>query len=171
MLMSTEKDMLNSGDFTTSNKLPGSINVLTILTFIGCALGLIGAFYSYATADKTYKDMKELVNSGKLNDAPGWAKGMISADTLPMYEKLADNKMPIMILGIVGIALCFVGAMQMRKLKKQGYLLYVVGEILPIISTFIFVGAMAFKGFGLLVTIVPIVFILLYTVNRKYLVN
>jgi len=168
--MPTENDMLSSGDFT-KEKLPGSINVLTILTFIGSAIGLIGSIYSYASAEKNLKTMQETIGSGKLDEAPSWAKNMMSPDLIPMYQKMADNKLPILILNLAGIALCVYGAMQMRKLKKQGYMLYVAGELLPYVATLGFVGVMAFKGFGLLGLIVPLVFILLYTVNRKHLVN
>lgn len=168
--MATENDFLTSGDFT-KEKLPGSINVLTILTFIGSAIGFIGSVYYFFSAEKSLKSMQDMVNSGKLNDAPEWAKNMVSADTITMYQKMADNKLPILLINLVGIALCVYGAMQMRKLKKQGYPLYVVGELLPYVATIGFVGTMAYKGFGLLGLIVPIVFILLYTVNKKYLIK
>jgi tryptophan-rich sensory protein len=81
--------------------------------------------------------------------------------------------MMIMILALVGIALCFYGAMQMRNLKKQGYLIYVVGEILPIISFAIFVGfGGLFGGIAMIFsTLIAAVFIILYTLQRKHLVN
>lgn len=168
--MATENDVLSSDDFT-KEKLPGSINVLTILTFIGSAIGFIGSIYYFFTAEKSLKSMQDLVSSGKMDDAPSVLKNMISADTITMYQKMADNKLPILIINLVGIALCVYGAIQMRKLKKQGYPLYLVGELLPYAATLGFVGTMAYKGFGLIGLIVPIIFILLYTVNRKYLIK
>ena len=78
-----------------------------------------------------------------------------------------------MLLGLVGVALCFYGAMQMRNLKKQGYLIYVVGELLPVITTAIFVGfGSLFGGMAIVLSLlVPVVFIALYTTQRKFLVN
>lgn len=168
--MDNEKDVFSSADFTKV-KLPGSINVLTILTFIGSGIGFIGSLYAYFTADTTLKTMQETINSHKLDDAPAMLKNMMGPDVLPMYQKMADNKLPILIINLLGIALCVYGAMQMRKLKKQGFPLYVVGELLPFVASIGFIGVMAFKGFGLLSLIVPIVFILLYAVNRKHLLN
>lgn len=168
--MTTENDVLGGGDFM-KQKLPTSINVLTILTFIGCAIGLIGGIFSYSSADSTYEQMQKAASDPAMEELPGFLKGMVGPEALPMYQKMAENKLPILVVLLIGIGLCLYGAIQMRKLKKQGYLLYVVGEVLPFIGSFIFVGAMAFKGFGLLTLIVPIVFILLYTVNKKHLVN
>ena len=168
--MASENDFLSTNDFT-KDKLPSSLNVLTILTFIGSAIGFIGSVWSFFTAEKTYKSMQDTLSSGKLDEAPAWAKNMVSADTLPMYQKMAENKTPILLISLLSLALCIFGAIQMRKRKKQGFPVYVAGEVLPFVDTLVFVGTMAFKGFGLLSIIIPIIFIILYAVNRKHLVN
>lgn len=160
-------DSLNEFD---KPKLPGSLNVLTILTIVGSILGLLSSCYSFFTAKKSYDSMKEMMDSGKLDNAPSWAKGMMTPEMLEMTRKAAENKLPILILGLVASALCLYGAIEMRKLKKQGYVFWLAGELLPFISTFIFLGAVAFSGFGLLMAFIPVVFIILYTVNRKHLV-
>lgn len=162
------QDSLNDFD---KGKLPSAINVLTILTIIGCSLGFISAFYSFFTAKKSYETMKEALDSGKMDEAPKWAKGMMTPEMLETTRKLMENKMPIFILSLVAYALCLYGAIEMRKLKKQGYLYYMVGEILPLVTTLIFIGTAAFSGFGMLGILIPIVFIILYTMNRKYLIN
>jgi len=170
LIMAAENDFLSTNDFT-NDKLPSSLNVLTILTFIGSGIGLIGSVYSYFTADKNYKTMQDTLSSGKLDEAPAVVKNMVSADTLPMYQKMAENKTPILLITLLSLALCIYGAIQMRKRKKQGFPVYVAGEVLPFVGTLVFVGTMAFKGFGLLSIIIPILFIILYAVNRKHLVN
>ncbi len=70
-----------------------------------------------------------------------------------------------LIIGLVGIALCFYGAMKMHKLQKQGFFIYVAGQLIPIIYTFVTVGV----GFGLIGVIIPIVFIVLYATQLKEL--
>ena len=63
--------------------------------------------------------------------------------------------------------------MQMRKLKQQGYYLWLIGEILPVIGSVLFLGAAAFAG-GFMVYIIYgilVLFIILYTMQRKYLIN
>jgi hypothetical protein len=63
--------------------------------------------------------------------------------------------------------------MQMRNLKKQGYLIYVIGELLPILSFAIFIGfGGLFGGIAMMFsTLFALLFIILYTTQRKYLVN
>ena len=161
-----------ANDFTgESQKLPTGLNVLTILTIIGTILfSFIGAVWGYISAESSYKRTKDLLESGKADSAPSWAKGFMTPEMLEMQHKMLVNRLPIMILTIVAGALCLYGALEMRKRKKQGYLLWLIGELLPIIATFLFIGGMAFKGFGLVGAFVPLLFIILYTVNKKDLI-
>jgi hypothetical protein len=48
------KDMLNL-EQKDMQKLPQMLNVLTILTYIGCALGAISAIWNYMSASTAYK--------------------------------------------------------------------------------------------------------------------
>ncbi|MBP9098341.1 MAG: hypothetical protein KBF74_05960 [Ferruginibacter sp.] len=169
--MSQEMNPSDSLHEFEKGKLPSSINILTILTIIGSIIGLISSVYTFFTAKKSYETMKETIDSGKLDDAPKWAKGFMSPEMLEMTKKMFENKLPIMVLSIVAMALCLYGAMEMRKLKKQGYTLWLIGELLPLVTTLLFIGMAAFSGFGLLAVLIPIIFIILYTVNRKHLVN
>jgi hypothetical protein len=61
--------------------------------------------------------------------------------------------------------------MQMRKLKKQGYTFYVIGQLLPYITTILFIGSKMFTSTMAMVFMgISILFIILYTVQRKHLV-
>lgn len=163
-------DML-SEDFTGENqKLPSGLNVLTILTIIGSILGLAGGLWSFFTAKSSYEATKKAMESGDADKVPGWATGFMSPEMLAMQQKIMENRMPILILTIVGCTLCLYGAIEMRKRKKQGYLLWLIGEVLPVLTSFLFIGTAFFKGFGLLGAFIPILFIILYTVNRKELI-
>ena len=57
-----------------------------------------------------------------------------------------------------------------RHPMYAGFILWLVGEILPIISGLLFIGTGMFSGFALIGTLFPIIFIILYVVQRKYLV-
>jgi len=149
-------------------KLTTGLNVLTILTFIGCAIGLIGSVWNYTNAEKAYKDIQAAQE--KLSEAPAFVRGMMGPEMVEITRKMLENKLPILLLGLVSIVLCLYGAVEMRKLKKQGFILYVAGEVLPIIASLIFIGAGSFKGFGLVGVIIPVIFIILYAVQRKNLV-
>ncbi len=168
--MSQDTNQANALNEFEKPQLPSSLNVLTILTIIGSALGIISSIWNFISAKKSYEDLKELMNSGKLDDAPRWAKGMMTPEMLEMSRKAFENRLPLMIVGLVASALCLYGAIEMRKMKKQGYTFWLIGEVLPIFSTILFLGTAAFGGFGLIMWMFPIIFIILYTVNRKHLI-
>jgi hypothetical protein len=155
-------------------KLPQLLNVLTILTYIGSALVTISALYSYFTVSASYKMLKGIgPGSEDLGGKEGKLVESIMTGSLELMKKQYENRTMIMILALLGAALCFYGAMQMRKLKKQGYLIYVVGEIIPIISYASFIGfGSMFGGIGMIFTmLIAAVFIILYATQRKELVN
>jgi hypothetical protein len=163
------KDLLNLEQKDMS-KLPSMLNVLTILTYVGCAIGAIMSIWGYFSAASSYKLIQAMETSpGTGNRA---LDNMMSAGA-EMAKKQYDNRLMILLLGLVGIVLCFYGAMQMRNLKKQGYLFYVIGEVLPILSFAIFVGfGSIFSGISMIFgVLIAAVFIILYTTQRKFLVN
>jgi hypothetical protein len=72
----------------------------------------------------------------------------------------------------VGASLCLIGAILMRKLKKQGFYIYILGQILPIIAMIPLVGIAQYsdpKQWAGLVII--IIFIGLYASQQKHLVK
>src|SRR6478736_6966063 len=85
-----------------------------------------------------------------------------------MYELMSSNWIAYLIPSLIGIALCLFGAIQMRKLKKQGFYAYVLGQILPIVGGGIVIGfSNQFSNtqsyiFGLGI---PALFIFLYSRN------
>jgi len=146
-------------------KLPEMLNVLTILTFIGSGLGLISAFWSFARARASY----EALSSANLDQLPDWVKRLSGGDPLETARKALDNRVPILILGLVGCGLCIYGAMEMRKLKKTGFTVYIIGELLPVISAVMFFGNGA-TGIGAIFSYcIYILFIVLYTTQLKHL--
>jgi hypothetical protein len=148
--------------------LPSSLNVLTILTFVGCGLAFLGGIWNYVRADKAYQDI--VAAQEKLTEAPAWAKKFMGPEMVEMARKSADNKLPILLLTLVGAGLCLYGAMEMRKLKKQGFALWAAGEYLPVVGGFIFVGSVFFSGFALIGLAIPIIFTILYALNKKHLI-
>jgi hypothetical protein len=164
------KDLLNL-EQRDMQKLPTMLNVLTILTYIGCALGVFGAIIGYFTAATSYKTYETLGTNG-LKTENRTLDSFVSG-AMEMAKKQYENRLMLLIFGLAGAALCFYGALQMRNLKKQGYLIYVIGEILPILSFAIFIGfGNLLGGIGMVfTTLFAAVFIILYTTQRKELVN
>lgn len=155
-------------NFAEKKPLPTALNVLTILTFIGCAFALVVSLFMKQIMKFGLDAMQKMAESG---DATSKQIDQYQK-TKAAYELLNQHYAVNMIVGIVGIALCFIGALWMRKLKKDGYWLYVAGQVLPIATGFILVGTGGMVDWtsyiGLLI---PAIFILLYTLQRKHLVN
>lgn len=151
--------------------LPGMLNVLTILTFIGCGIAYISSIISFFSASNYEKDMAEME---ELQDNMGdneLANSMMQG-SVDMMQKSYDYRYIILLSGLLFTTLCLIGALQMRKLKKSGYTLYVIGEIAPIVIMGALIGFSLVGGLTIIMSLVfAVVFVILYTTQRKYLVN
>jgi len=166
--MNTEtKDVLQF-DEEGKPKLPAGLNVLTILTFIGCVWELYSNTKNLLGGKKALEEFEK--NQDKLAEAPAWVKKLAGPEMQEMMVQGYENRVPIFIIALAGTVLCFYGALQMRKLKKDGYFLWLAGEVLPYIGTVIFLPVF-FKTILVYFVIIPIIFIILYTMQRKHLVN
>ncbi len=152
-------------------KPSSTLNVLTILTIVASILEIPRAVFSYVNAAADYERLKTLMSAGDLQKAPDFVKGFVNENTLQMAEKMMENRLPMLIAYLAGALLCLAGAFAMRKLKAQGYFLWLIGELLPILATALFVGLGAFSGFTLIGYIFPVSFIVLYTIYRKELIH
>ncbi len=150
-------------------KLPGGLNALTILTFIGSGIAFIFTCWNYVRADTAVSQMEATRDN---ENAPAFLKKLMTPEAIERARVMAANKLPIFILSLIACALCIAGAVQMRKLKKQGFILWLIGEVLPFIGFLIFVGVGAISDtpsiFGMAIALL---FIILYSVQRKHLVN
>ena len=154
-------------------KLPTGLNILTILSIIGCVLQFGGSIWTYFSAKKSYDEKDKMLAQMNSPEMPAFAKNMMGKpeDYIATVTKSYENRLPILLLSLVAVALCFYGVMQMRKLKKQGFLFYTVGELLPFVTMALFIGTFAMTGVGFMfVAAIAVLFILLYAVNRKHLV-
>ena len=147
-------------------KRPETLNIISILTFIGSGLTILLQFYSFAKAQSNYDQIVQ--NQDKLDQLPGFLKKMMGSDPVGMARKTLETRTPMLILVVVAAALCIYGAMQMRQLKKIGFPIYVIGEILPFIAYYIFIGPMPIFSlvFGLLINGG---FIVMYATQQKHL--
>jgi hypothetical protein len=151
--------------------LPGMLNTLTILTFIGCGLAYISTIYSFFTSGNYEKQMAELEEAQEKLGDNEMANNMMQG-SIEMLEKTHEYRYILLLSGILFTTLCLVGALQMRKLKKSGYPLYVIGEITPVILTAALLGFSLVGGITMAVSgIVAIVFVILYSTQRKYLIH
>ncbi len=168
MTEDTTADVLNFNQ-NAKPKLPTGLNVLTILTFIGCAVFGLLTLLMPMINKWLLGFMDKAVNSGQelsTKELADIEKGRAA------IELAQQNMIPLIIIGMIGIILCFIGALWMRKLKKDGYWMYVAGELAPVIAGFFLLGTKQYDGaFSIIISIgIPLIFVFLYTMQRKHLV-
>lgn len=169
MIQENSADVLNY-DQNARPKLPSGLNVLTILTFIGCSVfGLLTLLMPMI-----YKFVLNMMDKAASSGKEFSAKELADMEKSKAAIELAtQNMVPIMIIGMIGIILCFIGALWMRKLKKDGYWMYVAGELAPIIGSVLIMGTAQFTSIWSVIfgVGVPLLFVILYTTQRKYLIK
>ncbi len=165
-------DTLNDQEIDMQ-KVPSGINVLSILTFIWCSILLLISIFGFFSAKTNFEKKEETMEKMYSAEAPAFVKAMLPSKENydAMTTKSYENRIPILLLSVISIALCFVGALQMRKRQKQGYLLYVIGQLLPFLTSAFFIGLFAFSGVAFYVLVFfTLLFLFLYTIQRKHLV-
>jgi Protein of unknown function (DUF4064) len=149
---------------------PTFLTVLCILTWIGCAIGLIGSLIGGA-ATGVVSATSEMRTESLMNDtmlSPEVRESMAKANEA--VEAAASSGTTIMIISIICILLCVVGSVMMWKLKKTGFYIYIIGELAAPIASLVLLGGSAFGGaLAALGMIFPIIFVILYTLNLKHL--
>jgi hypothetical protein len=148
--------------------LPGMLNVLTILTFIGCGIGFLSSGYSFISSNSSQME-KLQEQREKMSEQTGFAKKFFD-DSFDMAQVGFEYKNLLLGVGLVCIVLCLIGAIQMRKLKRSGFFVYIIGELAPV-----------FVLGGLLTSVTNInfmfsvffsfLFVILYATQLKHLVN
>lgn len=106
------------------------------------------------------------------DNLPEWLQNLMGS-SLDMMEKQCENRLTIMIVAILAAILCLSGVILMRKRIKRGFILYSVGEVLPVFMNFFIIG------FGTTVAVVSNMFalgwaglwVLLYGFQSRHLTD
>jgi len=146
-------------------QLPTTLNVLTWLTFIWNGLCFILAFWGFVGAQANYD--RTVKAQDTLDSAPDWARKMAGPHPVETARAMLDNRLPILVIGLLACFLCFFGALQMRKLKKAGFSIYILGDVVGY-AIGIFIGFDTFASFGYIVAIlITVLFAILYATQLK----
>ncbi|MBI4930332.1 MAG: hypothetical protein HY841_06185 [Bacteroidetes bacterium] len=158
---------------TTGPKRPTFLTVLCILTYVGVGLGIVmsvvawwGMHAAQAMMDATSSMAEGMTEAAgtDMSSIPGMGDAMAEANAAIKWANVT------LIVSIVGALLCLVGALQMWKLKKMGFFIYVVGELAPVIATAVLLGGSAFGGMSLVMgAVFPVLFVILYGLNLKHM--
>ena len=147
----------------------GMLKTLTVLTFIGCALAYMGLCYTVATWGDYEKQLAEAQEmEEKMRDS---ALGSLMGGSVEMIKKSHEHRYVLAATNLIFTTMCLIGAMRMHKLKKNGYPIYVVGELAPLVVSGALLGFGLFGGIAMAVSAVfALLFVILYTTQRKYLI-
>ena len=143
--------------------------MLTFLTFIGCGLSYIGLLLNIFRWGNYEADLAE---AERLQEQMGdGAFGKIFQGSVEIIQKSHEYRYLLLAAGLIFTTMCLIGAIQMRRLKKSGYTIYVMGELAPLLVNGVLLGFSFFTGFPIAVTaLIAILFVVLYTTQRKYLI-
>ncbi len=151
--------------------MTSTINVLTILTFIGCALAFIGAIWGIYSSSKSMEQMSVMQDQVEQMSQQGneTAANMMN-QAFDMAKKQYDNRYLMLIVNLLATGLCFFGALEMRKMRKNGFYLWLTGEILPIVITAAVIGLNLLGGMVVIASFLFAgVFIVLYALQVKHM--
>lgn len=159
-------DVLDFQDESPESTRPQFLTVLCILTFIGAGIGILSGIWGAITLDSTIANLE--ASEGAFDSLGSGLGDMMSRQAENMRKWGMINQL----LNILGSGLCLLGALWMWNLKKNGFYVYVIGQIIPLVAGFAFLGGGGmgmFAGLAFLGALFPIAFIIMYGVNFKYL--
>jgi hypothetical protein len=157
----------------SKHKRPLLITFLGIIGFIEVALSMeLGLFRIFTGISLIpANDIKNLSGIEKVKDLKVFTNDLFTGiDTQLVYtNKVIDNSIFLGVISFLASVFCFIGIVWMWKLKKKGYYVYIVGEMLPIIATIALVG-LSFTGtMAIISVLLPLVFIILWGINLKHM--
>jgi hypothetical protein len=151
-------------------ELPGMLNILTILTFIGCGISYLGACWGFISSADPDKQI-EKIHEAQEKMGNGFGSRMMES-SIDIIQKSYDNRYLLIISGLLFTTLCLIGAIRMRKLQKSGYYFYLVGELAPLVLSAGLFGSSFFSAIALLISaLIALIFVILYSTQLKYLQN
>lgn len=147
---------------TEEQKRPQFLTVLCILTYIGVGLGVIFSILGWWIINKMMPAMEGMEGMESYSEM----EGMMSEATLAAIKWIDVTT----VVSIAGCLLCLLGALQMWKLKKVGFYIYLVGELGPVIISAILLGSVAFSEWSMIVgAVIALLFVILYALNLKHM--
>jgi len=158
--------------FQNEHQLPqyGMLKTLTVLTFIGCALAYISILYNLTTWGNYEKELASLQKMEAEMEGNGMAH-RIAENSIEIFKKTHENRYVLAATNLIFTTMCLVGAMRMRKLRKSGYPIYLIGELAPLAVSAALIGFSFFGGIVMAVSaFFALLFVILYTTQRKYLI-
>lgn len=152
---------------TNPKQRPGLLTVLCILTFIGSGFGVLNNLMGMIMSPiKNFfgSDFFEMILE-EVHDDP--ARHFVE-QALEIGQKALEHIFEISLLQLVLYAASLTGAILMFQLKKLGFYIYTISQVLILFVPAMFIGFNLFINIGILFSSVfTILFIALYAINLK----
>ena len=149
-------------------RMPGMLNVLTILTLINSAFGFIVAVYGFVLAPLAYRTAID--NQGRFDQLPGLMRYLLGNNHIERARLALENRVPILVISLMTVTLLLFSALQMRKLKKRGFYFYVLSDLVPVVNLIAFMkfnpSIWVVVAFASCITLT---FLILYATHLKYM--
>jgi hypothetical protein len=150
--------------------MTATINVLSILTFIGCGIAFISAIWSLYSSGKSMEQIALMQEQVDQMGETSETAANIMLQSIDMVKKQYDNRYLLLIVNLLSTGLCLFGAIEMRKMRKNGFYLWLTGELLPILITVAIIGFNLMGGIVLGASLLFAgVFIVLYGLQVKHM--
>lgn len=166
----THSDMndMTAGPMGAPPLRPTFLKVLCILSFIWLGLMIIFGFLGYGGMKMMASGkMEEIIaQSGDPTAMTKWEEAQAKmAETGLTMDQLAS--LSLMGAGIAVLAL--IGVILMWKLKRSGFYLYAVVQLVGLLLPILMGGKMQMSGSGLIGPLLTILFIILFGMNLKHM--
>jgi hypothetical protein len=144
---------------TNETTRPAFLKVLCILTWVGSGMGLISGLWAIIGPSASESAIRSL------GDAT--------------LDGTMENMKMIQYAGLACTVLCIIGSVMMWQLKKAGFFIYLIGEVAPLVLSFVLLGSLASSGgpvtggiaaaAGVIGAIFPAAFVIMYGSNLKHM--
>jgi|688.fasta_scaffold566228_2 hypothetical protein len=144
---------------TNETTRPAFLKVLCILTWVGSGIGLISGLLAIIGSSASESAIRSL------GDAT--------------LDGTMENMKMIQYAGLACTVLCIIGSVMMWQLKKAGFFIYLIGEVAPLVLSFVLLGSLASSGgpvtggiaaaAGVIGAIFPAAFVIMYGLNLKHM--
>jgi len=157
----------------TTTERPTFLTVLCVLTFIGSGFALLSGIYNYAMAPMAAEMTEEALQ--KAEDQLAYQEmnegtANLLEQTFSASLEMVEHASTLALISVLGALLSLTGAFLMFKLKRNGYYVYTVAQLMLIIAPISLVGFNFVTGASALITgFFALLFIVLYGVNLKHL--
>ena len=160
-------------DQNTKTKVNTFLKVLVVLTLINSIFVLASSLMTVASSPSSPEEMSEERMKMESSMDPGSIHGFpnLVDNTMEIMETRNDNKNKLALYSILSCICAIGGCVLMLKTQKRGFYLYLIAELITIITCLFYYGIS--NPIGMIITgyflFTSALFILLYSLNLKQL--